>query len=686
MQDHALVSLVGMSPGALLAPLLAWKVHASGSLKRVLLVAPGEPAGRAARSIKAEWNDPQDPAITIREVDREELLAGRIPILPELDRIAGGLRFQYLASPGLNTAVAKMYSALAVSGRLDDVLYSEPGGPLWSLLREDAAAPVCSVENVGLARLCRMLGLKARLADVDNGVTEDVRDALGDAAEFLSGADLSPGRLILTGDLEVDWVAERSGVLLLLVLLRADNKAASDAAKRRLHRLVELVRQYDRAQLNLLAVATGNQWGGTMHAADVTVVHAAEAQKSRTRGVRRWLQAPNRGRQPPTHTLVAFNGIPGNGAGQRGETLALFLGPDPSATLVSLYTHRPGRAVVLYDQSSPSVGQRAAGLWTMASLLPVDELILVPSDRWGRGAGAVLDTLNVSLIDITPGSKAQTVALLRAVGKMVTPPLVWTLAAGKGLALCLDGVDDPLTMVGPPVSVLAGVLHAAPPVVVPPGAGERVLDAAAQIMRAYVQGQAARHPENDIRLPHWNRRISGRRMAIVRLENWSYQVATGDTTTELIPGSPDADDWGRLFELVVTHRLSQSGVFDEVIGNIQQPRELDTVARLGFHVFVFESGSGRIDDAKIAKHVDKASVQLGRFAVPVVVAPRFGEESAELRRRHPSCIFWSLATLESKRLLQTAVQQALEGRRWVAGPDVEDAEGAPEVEDEPAPS
>lgn len=688
MQDHVLVSLVGMSPGAMLAPILAWKAKAGSALKQVVLIAPGEVAARAARPIHAQWDDGDGTTLTVREVDREELLAGRFPLVEALNSIAGeGLRVGYLAAPGLNTGVAQVYRALVATGRLDEVLYGEPGGPLWSLFHEHHSTPYCNVADLGLERLSRVLGLPGRFEQLDTVLAGTLTDALGDAAEPIVRASLSARRLVLPDGLTVDWVAERGGILLLLLVLQADTEATGILAKQRLHRVVELVRRYDRAQLRLLAVVSGGEWGGTEHASDVILVHSSDDVGEQRQRVNRWLQTSTATRRALGVTPMSLQ----SGAGPSGSqgTLALFLGPDPSATLVSLYTHQPGHAIVLYDQWSAQVRARARRLNDMAGSLPIGKLTLVPSDRWGRGTRAVLEAAGVTSVDITPGSKAQTIALLRGIGGMTPVPTVWTLAAGRGQAWSLNtGLDglDGRTLLGPPVAVLTGTMHSEMPVVNEQAVDDRALNGASEILGAYIVSQRKRHPEKDVRLPKSEATLRSGCGLVTRHGDERYEVQlSGWAVSTMLPGRPPAKDWGRLFELVVAHRLSQSLVFEEVLGNIKEPRELDAVARFGFHVFAFEVGSGEINDAKIAKHVDKAYVQLGRFAIPVVVAPAFGEESSGLRRRHPTCRFWSLGTLEKRSLLRGAVDDALASRRAIISLEVEDGEPEPDTDEDLTP-
>jgi len=671
MRNHVLISLVGTSPGAVIAPALGWGAHAGQSLKKVLLLAPGPSAIAVAKSLASVWSSRHQVPLELIELDLGDLMDGRTDLKQRVEKATGpDHAIVYLASPGLNTAVARTYLALHATGRLVDVLYNEPGGPLWSLTAEPPPTrPECESGSLGPDGIAQLLGRRVKTNPVAGDFPDRLSAAIGPAAAATVLAPAStPFRFSMPGGEQVDWAAERQGILFLLVVVTATNPDQGKAATRRLNRLAEFVRLHDQAYVRVLAVVEGTLHAIGAYSSDLSVAGRPMGDTMLLRMVRTWIDWPMRrvaAAPRPTggHGSAA---AAGNGEGSRDEALALFLGPDPSPTLISLYTHQPSRAVVLYDATDSIIQRRAALLREQASQLPVKELYLVPSDRLGSGAARAIEGLGVDAIDITPGSKAQTIQLLRTLRSGATLGHVWTLAAGKGQALTLDGARDARTLQGPPIAVLAAsVLGSARPGGASAEEAGEALAAAAQILGAYVDGEASQNQNADIALPNWNRRqstIRNREGQISRSEG-RYHITTRARTDAQIAGRDGLDNWGALFELVVAHLLAWCNVFDEMASNLARGRELDLVARLGHRFFVLECGSGAIDHTKAARHVDKTYLQFGRFAIPVVVAPRFGRDSGGWRRLHPSCVFWDLSTFRSHATLKAAVHEALESRR-----------------------
>jgi len=100
------------------------------------------------------------------------------------------------------------------------------------------------------------------------------------------------------------------------------------------------------------------------------------------------------------------------GKGGSGTPLVVCLGNDPSATLISLYTHKPRHAFLFHDISTPTVVEAAQRLIDRIDKIPVGQVELHETDILGRGITSTLaskrSATNEPLcVDITPGTKAQ---------------------------------------------------------------------------------------------------------------------------------------------------------------------------------------------------------------------------------------------------------------------------------------
>ena len=125
------------------------------------------------------------------------------------------------------------------------------------------------------------------------------------------------------------------------------------------------------------------------------------------------------------------------GRGGNGRPLAVWMGADPSATLVSLFTHQPAEAWVLYDHQTPVVKERVRRLQECLGSVPVGTAHFVPSDRMGRGILRYLTGIRNLEADVSPGTKMQSYALARIPGAEL-----WSLHGRVAKAVRLDGGDE----------------------------------------------------------------------------------------------------------------------------------------------------------------------------------------------------------------------------------------------------
>jgi len=111
-----------------------------------------------------------------------------------------------------------------------------------------------------------------------------------------------------------------------------------------------------------------------------------EALSDRT--LRGWVQL--RTAPPPGHALDCETLAPAGpaaliqGGGGDGEPLLVWMGADPTATLNSIWTHRPRQLVLLYDRQTPVIVEKVNRLIECAASVPAGEISLLPSDDLGR--------------------------------------------------------------------------------------------------------------------------------------------------------------------------------------------------------------------------------------------------------------------------------------------------------------
>ena len=313
------------------------------------------------------------------------------------------------------------------------------------------------------------------------------------------------------------------------------------------------------------------------------------------------------------------------GAGGNGPVLGVVLGRDPSATLVSLATHKPKTALVFYDAGTPEVANAAERLGPHAHRMPVGECVLIPTDHLGRGILArLLKERQAGRVDISPGTNAQGCALARA--RIVSNGAweIWSLDTARSHARCLMGPQrSPLMLEGPPVTVQAGLVGG--PLqsegYEPSPGGRKALSLLAKLLRDYLtKNPNASLPWADFGqvagLPFDNGTVRFQ-LAVRR----GSQHATGD-----VPVSG-----GHWFEAMVASAFLEAGAKEARVGvKWGQPRgaseaEADVVVRWGHRYLVVETKVGQTTQSDMRASVLKlravASARIGGQAVSLLVAP-----------------------------------------------------------------
>ncbi|ODT03816.1 MAG: hypothetical protein ABS52_07770 [Gemmatimonadetes bacterium SCN 70-22] len=331
--------------------------------------------------------------------------------------------------------------------------------------------------------------------------------------------------------------------------------------------------------------------------------------------------------QPENDSTPAVAAADSSGkGGDATPRLLLFLGADPSTTLVSLCTHRPIDAWIGFDASPTGERVRAARDRFLKELtnIPVSRVHWAPTNISGSGIGHSISNAwadgGGGRIDVTPGTKEQALALSRVPGAEL-----WSLVAHQGHAESLV-TGESIRLEGPPIAVQArccgGPLR--------PAGGGRLWNGVEMREHADRYARLAKAFETpDLR---WNPDYARSR--------WMGD----DEAPAHWRGWPRADDdkrVSRLFEEAVAWRLLQHAGADEVVVAVEWQfarnndvrDEIDVVARFG-GVFVSvecKAWMGKNPNATSLNehfkfHRGRTTRGLGRFAIPLLVLLRQPQE------------------------------------------------------------
>lgn len=358
------------------------------------------------------------------------------------------------------------------------------------------------------------------------------------------------------------------------------------------------------------------------------------------------------------------------GCGGSEPPLVVWLGADPSATLVALYTHQPRHALILYDASTPAVVERAGRLQQISDRLPVGKIVFVPSNRWGWGVREAVRTLLTEEMatgaevraNITPGTKAQAVALSRIPGLDL-----WSL--GRDGARSLADERRTLPLRGPDLAVQAWleggtILQSSQPQI--RDKEKRFLCDLVLFLARWVEEkrQSGHEPVSLVPLPEELTCSAG---SLRRIDGGvELRLANGRRWRRSLESS------GAWLERAVAACLIEAGC-DEVRLNVKwawppgtEPPpakdhhhpfrdEADVVARLENRFFVFSCKAGKKKMTRLRLTKEIAAVAencLGRLAVPVLVSPWFADAEVKASLREP-VVCLNFASLEPGRLKAT---------------------------------
>jgi len=627
-----ILSLVGNQPSATAVAVKTWAKH-KGNPDRILLLSTPQVKGQAER-LKSYFGRIFGPGLTcdILSVVRELGTRDSVPevVRAELSDLGGHDPIAFCADPGLK------YMSVALAQTLRDAvfLHSDTENLHWGVPGKagDTWESV-SLEDLGMDTLMSLYGLEFQSSGM---IPDDLRTLISKHAISIPDHVHKGFRFELAGGSlpSLDLAYERKGWFFGLKTITRDRPGHKEQV-RELARMASELRHL-RPVLAILS------YKPTTRARASSMGMQAIAREDRD-GLYSWVNG--RAHAPGHETIRAVTeGVttpaPTKGRGGSGPPLIVWMGTDPSATLVALCTHQPRKAWVLYDATTPGAVELSHRLAAQACALPVGEMIFMASDLLGRGACLkVRKQIRVNRsgpvrFNITPGTKLQACVLAAALDPHTVE--LWSIRQDKDCesARPLTG-DESLRLSGPSIvtqaSICGGCLQSegeAPSTDWDPKFRD-FLTALGRFLDAYMK-------ENSLSaLP---RKLDGASCSRGRLVVRGYDVTLefeGRTRKSKLSLSG-----GRWFEKVVAICFVQAGA-EEVRVNLKWawPKgtrvitpggvedtwrdEVDVIARFG-HRFVAVSCTidNEAANAKARAVAPVADRGLGRFAIPVVVLPR----------------------------------------------------------------
>jgi hypothetical protein len=628
------LSLVGFQPSATAAALKTW-MRAKGELDRLVLLATARVEGQAQRlkALCEKWGC----SIDILPIG-DTLDPGRsLPSAPEVVRqvlanLGQGSRVVFFGDPGPKFLVASVAQVLP---------------PDTIFLHADTAHLHCGtfenqqehweryeLESLGMDNLLALYGLQGET---------DARRMSQELRNYLNRHHLALPKRIHPGfqfrglNLPALGLAfERGGWFFGLCWV--DELEEMRAVER-----ISQVLQGLRPVLALVAKKTT-----LLTHIQVARFHAISPTSGQA--LRDWIA----GRVlPPGYDLIPDAKKPSRplkscqGGGGCGLPLVVWMGTDPSATLVSLCTHRPSQARVLYDSQSPLAVEMARRLREVSSRLPVGQLTFVASDLLGRGVvpklGKELRRPQLARADISPGRKAQGIALGRLPGVQL-----WSLHTRRGKALSLLASPDSgsLPLQGPDLvtqtRMNGGRLARAGDDA--KGWTPNLLDFL-NLLGRFLASKLTENPKARIPLsPLSTMECSRGRLSVT--ENLIEVCYDGTRKRHTL--DPKGGYW---FERVVAAAFVAAGMDEvrvgvrwawppEAVPPIDHRKaafrdEADLVARLGPRFFVVSCKVGRkLSYAQVAREVEAVTLRcVGRLAVPLVIRSWIDPATIEERKK-----------------------------------------------------
>jgi len=359
--------------------------------------------------------------------------------------------------------------------------------------------------------------------------------------------------------------------------------------------------------------------------------------------IQKWLfdgaTMPGRGSTIDSTASRDISGIL-RGSGGDGPSLFVWCGTDPSSTLVALYTHCPRKVWIGVDASSPLAILVAKPFQQVCAEMPFGDAQFVTSDFHGTG---LPEKLPIEAVNITPGTAGQRLASVRLA--LASRALLWSLRTTRGDAKQL-GTRITLPLRGPSLEVQLRTCR---------GDVYRFRPAASGFARSGAMLKLATEftaePETE--------KVVYERAVILGL------VLPGQTI-------------GALLEEIVACMFVSAGA-DEVFVNTEwiftsgnakgRPEgEVDVLARFGtvFFAISCKSGSHKAIKEAIREIEARGRVNLGRFAIPVLVRPHIPDDAlGKLQVEFSKTALISLLNVSHRGALRDYLDSIIRARRTV---------------------
>lgn len=662
------VSLVGKQPAAVAVALRSWMQARPGSIHRVVLLAT--PTVREIAKRLKQWSQ-TSCHVPCECLDISEGLVAEADLLPPADLIRDWLACQPLESrdvifnsgPGFNFHVVTLQQALPpeaytlypLAGRLCLRALNEMGQEIWRDL-----APV----DIALEPLLRLHGISFK---IEGWCSPYLHRKL--KGQHMDKA-IVKGLRLDNANVTFDLAFERFGELHALVsLTEGDDKQRVRDLQRISNELRGLRPRI--AVFSPLPDALARARAARLQAINS---NSEPGLKSLSRWITRQVPIPGHEEPPATGGTHTRTILGGKGRGGSGKPLAVCLGKDASATLISLCTHRPQHAWVFYDAETPAVVEVGRRLFEQLRYIPVGIVQMIPTDIMGRGITDAVAHEHAAgkelRADITPGTKSQGCALAR-----IPEAELWSLHGDQGEARCLSvQTQRPLALQAPDILTQAAVVggrlrnkgH-------PADRREDFLQLLARFLARYVEEQGV----DRIQLRD-----------LIQCRNGELRV-TKDSVKVRLDGSQRQGEvktvGGYWLEMLTAHAFLSAGAdqarygvkwsWPEGIEAKLRSREqtfrtfkddVDVLARFQ-HSFVAAScKAGRVEGRGPACREIEAIAQagMGRFCVPVLVQPRIQDRAIDLSLKDPRrAALLDLRYLADPQKLHEAIYQKIHSLR-----------------------
>lgn len=638
--SSAFISLVGLQPSAMAVCLKGWINHIQSSqpLSRVVLLSTQRSEVVALRL--KEWICSEYTNLPVENIPVSNGLAaeGDRPSPPEaikewrLNNPEYELIFNI--KPGLNFQI----SAIAHQLPEDTIFLSPMVGKIyrWTIQQNGKEWAEIPILDLGLDLLLRLYQIPYEITN--------------ECSEMLNGQNI-PGKMIrglkLTGVsgrfMEYDLAFEKEGYL---YALKCIDGAESEDRKRQFRSLHSFQNDlnYLRTQVAVLSKKDEKIMDRAVKSINFSSI-TMNSLGGRER-LYKWLRfdVPEPGHQEESiiraeqSRVMSFSDLAvfkqkldTSGKGGIGPSLAVCLGNDPSSTLISLYTHKPKKALIFYDAETPFVMGVANRLIDSMKKIPVGEVQFVETNIRGKGMLSRLSSEPVCRVDISPGTKEQGVLLTKSGSEQV-----WSIRGREGKAECILGAKVPnIPLEVPDILTQA---YCAGGVLKPPNPSrkihsnqQRFYSLLAKFMYRHLLERKKRgEPLTNVNLTESLECEGGK-----CLPSGERVCVTLDGNGESIIMPQKESEGGFWFEQLAAHSILGAGADEAQVGvewawpeeiskKAQREihkNEIDVLAKFGHRFVAISCKAGKRSLSREKSEISSVSKNMGNFCIPILAVP-----------------------------------------------------------------